>query len=238
MISTVTANGSGQARGRHEGERPGKGRGERPGRGRGRRAPLAALLACSLLSGCAALVTPNFETELSALRDGDYTLDPDHAYLLFKVGHLGLSKVVGRFNRVDATLDFDPDDLAAMSLEGQVAVASIDLDDESLEQRLLGPDWLDAARFAEARFVSTSVVAAPDGQLLVTGDFTLRGITQELQLRARFGGGADNLLTGRYTLGFEAEGELSRSAYGIDGFAALVGDAIEIEIHAEFQRAP
>jgi len=199
---------------------------------------MALGLSC-LLGGCAALVTPNYETELAALRDGDYTLDPDHAYLLFKVPHLGLSKVVGRFNEVDAVLDaFDPDDLAALRLEGRVVVASIDLDDETLERRLLGNDWLDAAAHPEARFTTTAVSASPDGRLRVTGDFTLRGITQELVLDARFGGGADNLLSGRYTLGFEASGTLSRSAYGIDGFAALVGDAIEIEIHAEFQRTP
>jgi len=182
------------------------------------------------------VLRPNYETELSALRAGDYTLDPEHAYLLFKVGHLGLSKVVGRFDQVDATLDFEPDDLAALRLDGQVAVASIDLDDEGLERRLLGPDWLGAERYPAATFTTTSVAALEGDRFSVTGDFTLRGVTRELVLQARFGGGADNLLTGRYTLGFEATGELSRSDHGIDGFGALVGDTIEIEIHAEFQR--
>ena len=202
------------------------------------RALAGALLLPLLLGGCASVLRPNYETELSALRAGDYTLDPEHAYLLFKVGHLGLSKVVGRFDQVDATLDFDADDLAALRLDGQVAVASIDLDDEGLERRLLGPDWLAAERYPAATFTTTSVAAGEGDRFDVTGDFTLRGVTRELVLQARFGGGADNLLTGRYTLGFEATGELSRSDYGIDGFGALVGDTIEIEIHAEFQRRP
>ena len=76
------------------------------------------------------------------------------------------------------------------------------------------------------------------GAFVVTGDFTLRGVTLPLELDGRFNGGADNILTGRYTLGFAASGSLSRSAYGIDAFGALVGDEVGIEIHAEFQRAP
>ena len=192
----------------------------------------------STLGGCAALVTPNYSTDLAELRSGDYTLDPDHAYLLFRVEHLGLSMVVGRFDTVDATLDFAPDDLAALRLDGVVDVASIDLDDEDLERRLRGSDWLDAAAFPEARFTTTEVVPGEDGAFVVTGDFTLRGTTLPLALDARFNGGADNILTGRYTLGFAASGTLSRSAYGIDSLGALVGDEIGIEIHAEFQREP
>lgn len=203
-----------------------------------RRVSLVLIAASLLASGCTSLVRPNYETALSELRNGDYTLDPDHAYLLFKVPHLGLSKVVGRFNEVDAALDFDPSDITALRLDGVVSVASIDLDDESLERRLLGGGWLDAEQHPEARFTTTEVAAGEGDAFNVTGDFTLRGITLPLTLQARFGGGADNLMTGRYTLGFEARGTLSRSAYGVDGLAALVGDTIEIEIHAEFQRVP
>lgn len=203
-----------------------------------RRVSLVLIAASLMASGCTSLVRPNYETALSELRNGDYTLDPDHAYLLFKVPHLGLSKVVGRFNEVDAELDFDPSDITALRLDGVVSVASIDLDDESLERRLLGGGWLDAEQHPEARFTTTEVAAGEGDAFNVTGDFTLRGVTFPLTLQARFGGGADNLLTGRYTLGFEAQGTLSRSAYGVDGLAALVGDTIEIEIHAEFQRVP
>jgi len=198
-----------------------------------------AVLACAVsVGGCAALVTPNYRTELAELRPGDYTLDPDHAYLLFRVEHLGLSTVVGRFDGVDATLDFDPDDIAGLRLDGVVDVASIDLDNEELERRLRGGDWLDAAAHPEARFTTTAVEPGEGGAFVVTGDFTLRGVTRPLRLDARFNGGADNILTGFYTLGFAADGILSRSAYGIDAFGALVGDEIGIEIHAEFQRAP
>ena len=204
------------------------------------KSPLVALGAASLLaSGCASLLAPkNLRTDVAELRSGDYVLDPDHAFLLFRVEHLGLSQVIGRFDEAEATLDFDPDDLGAMRLDGVVDTASLDFGNEGFERRIRGGEWLDVETYPEARFTTTSVTPGEDGAFTVTGDFTLKGTTLPLTLDARFNGGADNILTGCYTLGFAATGTLSRSAWGIDGLGALVGDEIGIEIHAEFQRAP
>lgn len=197
---------------------------------------LTTVMMAVLVGGCAAVVRPNFTQVLAELRAGAYTLDQDHAYLIFRIEHLGLSTVVGRFNRLDASLDFDPDQLSQLMLDGIVETESIDLNNPDLEDRLLGSDWLDAAQFPQARFESTSVEPAEQGEFVLTGDFTLRGITQPIALRATFKGGADNLLTGKYTLGFAATGQISRSDYGIDSLGALVADEVFIEIHAEFQR--
>ena len=195
------------------------------------------LLLAALVSGCASVIRPNYTQALTELRAGAYTLDRDHAYLIFRIEHLGLSTVVGRFNRVDASLDFDPEQLSQLVLEGVIETASIDLNNEDLEGRLRGSGWLDADQYPQARFESISVEPGEDGNFLLNGDFTLRGITQPVSLMASFNGGADNLLTGRYTLGFTATGQISRSAFGIDSLAALVADEVFIEIHAEFQRS-
>ena len=194
------------------------------------------LLLAILASSCALLITPNYTATRAELRSGNYTLDPDHAYLLFRVQHLGLSTVVGRFDAVDASLDFDPARLGALQLDGVVDMASVNLNNPNLEARLKAGDWFDVANHPEARFTTTNVEVVDDERLTVTGDFTLLGLSLPLELDVRFVGGADNLLTGRYTVGFSATGELSRSAYGIDGLGALIGDTIGIEIHAEFQR--
>lgn len=187
-------------------------------------------------SSCTSLVTPNFESELKSLRGGAYALDKEHAYLNFRIEHLGLSYVVGRFNELDASLDFDPEDPSTLMLEGIVDVGSIDFGNEDLDERIAGSGWLDAERYPQATFTSTTVEVTDDDGLVVTGDFTLHGVTLPLTLEGRFGGGADNLLTGRYTLGFSATGEISRSAFGVSAWPGLVGDAVIIELYAEFQR--
>jgi len=195
------------------------------------------LILALLIGGCTNVIRPNFTQSLVELRAGAYTLDQDHAYLIFRIEHLGLSTVVGRFNSVDATLDFDPEQLSELVLDGIIETTSIDLNNEDLERRLRGSGWLDTAQFPQARFESKTVEPGDEGEFVINGDFTLRGITQPVSLMAAFKGGADNLLTGRYTLGFTATGQIARSDYGIDSLGALVADEVFIEIHAEFQRA-
>lgn len=194
------------------------------------------LLLAALLTGCVSVIRPNYTQTLSELRSGDYSLDPEHVYVHFNIEHLGLSTIVGRFNSVDATLNFDPASIEELQLDGVIDVSSIDMNNESLENQLRGNDWLDTQGFPEARFRTISVTAIQDNDFIITGEFTLRGITQPMSLNATFKGGADNLLTGKYTLGFSANGSFLRSDFGIDAFAALVSDEVLIEIHAEFQK--
>ncbi|MFT5894762.1 MAG: polyisoprenoid-binding protein YceI [bacterium] len=194
------------------------------------------LLLAALLTGCVSIVRPNYTQTLSELRSGDYSLDPEHVYVHFNIEHLGLSTIVGRFNSVEATLDFDPTSLEELQLDGVIDVASIDMNNESLENRLRGADWLNTQKFPEAQFQTTSITATQNNDFVIAGEFSLRGITRPMSLNATFKGGADNLLTGKYTLGFSANGSFLRSDFGIDAFAALVADEVFIEIHAEFQK--
>ena len=68
------------------------------------------------------------------------------------------------------------------------------------------------------------------------GDLTFLGVTKEVVLDVTFNGGAMNMLTAKYTIGFEATSRFSRSDFGLDQYVGLVGDDITIEVHAEFLR--
>ncbi len=195
--------------------------------------------ACSFLAS-PSIVRPNFETETIKLREGNYKLDPDHSTLLFKIGHLNLATYVGRFNQIEASLEFDPKAIEDTVLEGIVEVASIDTNNAEFDSLLVGSDWFDAEQYPQARFVSTGVEPVPldDGriQLAVEGELTLRGVTRPVSMTATFNGGADNLLTRKYTLGFSATGSFMRSDFGIAKFPGLVSEQVDLEFFAEFQR--
>lgn len=197
---------------------------------------LAAVLSLALLVGCDALLKPDVKTELTQLREGSYRLDLNHTALIFKIGHLGISTYVGRFNRMAATLEFDPDNLAATRLDAVVDLTSLDLNNPKLEERLGERSWFNVAEHPEARFDTLGVEVLDNNRFRFTGNLTLRGITRPLTLDATFHGGADNMLTGRYTLGFSATGSLRRLDFGMDKFPSLVGDEVQVEIYAEFQR--
>ena len=189
-----------------------------------------------LLSSCASLIAPTVKTELHDLKGGQYQLDPSHASIVFKVNHLGLSTYVGRFNRANATLDFDPDNLQSLKLRGLIDTASVDVNNPSLEKTLRSDEWFDAKQFPQALFQSTHIRPGEGNTFTLHGQLTIRRVTVPVVLAAQFNGGAFNLLTGRYTLGFSATGGFLRSDFGLDQYGGLVGDKIDIAIDAEFLR--
>ena len=189
-----------------------------------------------LLGSCTSLVRPNFTQELVELRPGQYQLDKMHSFLNFRVDHLGLSKIIGRFNDFEATLDFDPQNPTAMELTGVVAANSIDVNNTDFQNTLQESDWLDSERFPQIVFASESVTVTDDNQFAVNGTLSMRGISKPLILEARFNGGADNIITRKYTIGFQANAKILRSEFGMDTFTAFAGDEIDIELHGEFLR--
>ena len=93
------------------------------------------------LTGCSSILQPDVNTNVSELEPGQYRIDPRHSALIFKVEHLGLSTFLGRFNTIDATLDFSPDDMANTRLDAVVQTGSVDVNDEKLEKMLKGGSW-------------------------------------------------------------------------------------------------
>lgn len=195
------------------------------------------LTTTTLLVGCSYLLTPNVETQIQKLRKGQYQLDPSHTSVLFKVSHLNLSTYVGRFNEMDASLDFDPEQLKKTNLQASVNTTSIDVNNESLEDSLRGATWFESERFPQATFKTISVQPLEQSnEFLFNAEMNLKGITKPIQLKATFHGGATNLLSGYYTIGFSAEGSIKRSEFGMDEYIPMVGDTVDIEIYAEFQK--
>jgi len=202
---------------------------------------MLALAAASsvMLVSCDQILTPGFETSVAELRGGGYTLDKDHAALLFKINHLGFSSFIGRFTAFDASLNFDPENIENSTLEVIVDPASINVNLPEFEEELRGSDWFDVATYPQAVYRTTSFVEAVDEDTFIfAGDLTLHGVTAPVNIEVNFHGGGRNFLTRRYTLGFSASMEFQRSAFGMDNMVAFgVGDDIELEIHVEFQDA-
>lgn len=195
------------------------------------------ILACSvLLMSCDRLLTPGQTTDIAELRSGAYTLDTDHAALLFKINHLGFSTFIGRFTDFDATLDFDPENIENSSMEVIVDMTSLDVNLPEFEEELKGGSWLDTETYPQAVYRTTSFVESNgENSFVFAGDLTFHGVTAPVNLEIEFHGGGRNFLTRSYTLGFSASAEFLRSDFGVDRFTSFgVGDEIELEIHVEF----
>lgn len=199
-----------------------------------RAAGIAALLT---LSACGYLIPAHHQTtEPSELPEGAYRLDPEHTALLFKIDHLGFSQFVGRFDRVEASLDFDPEKPQTSKLTVLVDMASVDVNPPEFAKELRGPDWFDVERYPEARFESRTIEVTGESRGIVRGDLTMHGIARPIALDVTFNGGGDNLITGDYTLGFAASGTLKRSDFDLGAYAPAIGDEVTLEISVEFGR--
>ena len=197
---------------------------------------LAVALLPLIAAGCASLAAPNVRTEPEALRAGAYALDQKHAALLFKADHLGFSKFVGRFESFDASLDFEAANPEAARIDAVIDIASLDIANDAFARTLTGPDWFDSGQFPQARFRSTAVTRTGETSGRMTGDLTLHGVTLPVTLEIAFNGGAQDLIRGDYVVGFSARGVFNRGDFGVDKYDGIVGDEIEIEIEAEFER--
>ena len=196
-----------------------------------------ALLVLLTLAGCGYLIPANNQTlDPARLEGGAYRLDPDHTALLWKVNHLGFTLYVGRFDRVEGSLDFDPEAPAASRLQVIVETASIGSVDPKLDSDLRGSGWFDAVTHPQIVFRSTAIDVTGKNTGRVTGDLTLHGVTRPMTLDVTFNGGATDIITGKYTLGFAATGTIKRSEFGVDDYVPAIGDEAQLEIYTEFLR--
>jgi polyisoprenoid-binding protein YceI len=203
-----------------------------------------ALMAASALTGCATVGTElatsvqglGWTLDTKSVPSGKYILDPDHTSLLFKVGHLGYSLYVGRFNSVHATMDYDHDHPEKSQLIVTVDPNSIDCNNATLEQTLTGKDYFDTGDYPQAFYAAESLTIKDDRHGVLNGELTLHGVTKPLPLNVIFNGGAKNTLTGKYTIGFSATATIRRSDFGMKTLVPLIGDDVYLEINTEFER--
>lgn len=155
-----------------------------------------------------------FLTAGSALAE-TYQFDKQgqHAFIEFRIQHLGYSWVYGNFKDFDGSFTYDAKDPSKDKVEVTIKTGSIDTNHAERDKHLRSGDFLNAAKFPEAKFVSTEV--KKDGETYkITGDFTLNGVTKPITLDAKLmGEGKDPW--GGYRAGFEAEGNIKLKEFNI-----------------------
>ena len=100
-----------------------------------------------------------------------------------------------------------------------------------LPKTLKGPAWFDAENYPQAKFISSDIEITGENTGVARGTLTLKGVSQPMDINITFNGGANNLLSGAYTIGFDAEAFFKRSDFGISKYRALVGDKIKLEFY-------
>ena len=173
------------------------------------------------------------------LASGVWTFDPHHSGVHFKVRHLGLTNVRGRFNGVDATLVVG-DDLASTHISATIDIASIDTNQPDRDAHLLGTDFFSADAHPTMTFTSTAIRETGGDEYEADGDLTINGITKQVTLSVEFGGAITHPGDGKLHAGFTATTQIVRDDFGIDFNMPLgvdkfaLGKKIDIDIDVQF----
>ncbi len=155
-----------------------------------------------------------------------------HAFITFKIKHLGYSWLLGRFNEFDGSFYYDAVKPEASSINVLIKTASVDSNHAERDKHLRGEDFLDVKKFPEARFVSKRVEVKDSEHAIMVGDFTLRGITKEIQFPVqKIGEGKDPW--GGYRAGFTGSTELKLADYGITYNLGPASATVLIELNVE-----
>jgi len=165
------------------------------------------------LSVCVAAV---LLSPFATVQARDYAIDIEgaHAFVQFRVKHLGISWLYGRFNKFDGEFSYDPADDSKNSVEVVVDVASIDSNHAERDKHLRSADFLNVKKFPEAKFVSKTFTSTEGNKAKLVGDLTLMGVTKEVTLDVvKTGEGKDPW--GGYRSGFEGTAVINAQDFGM-----------------------
>ncbi len=163
----------------------------------------------------------------------DYKIDKEgqHAFVNFRIQHLGYSWLYGTFRDFDGTFTFDEKNPSADKVNVTLNTNSVDTNHAERDKHLRSADFLNVAKFPQATFKSTAVKA--DGDALdVTGDLTLNGVTKPVTLKAKMIGQGDDPWGGKRA-GFEAAGKISLKEFNIKTDLGPASQDVELIISVE-----
>ena len=162
-----------------------------------------SLVAASLFAGSAAYAD-------------DYTIDTEgmHAFVQFRIKHLGYSWLYGRFDKFAGDFSYDEKKPEDAKVSVTVDTTSINTNNAERDKHLSSKDLLDVKAFPEAKFVSTKYTPAADGKGKLEGELTLHGVTKPLTIDVTEIGAGDDPWGG-YRRGFAGSATFALADYGI-----------------------
>ncbi|ELH6617975.1 YceI family protein [Escherichia coli] len=163
----------------------------------------------------------------------DYKIDKEgqHAFVNFRIQHLGYSWLYGTFKDFDGTFTFDEKNPAADKVNVKINTTSVDTNHAERDKHLRSTDFLNTEKYPQATFTSTSVKKDGD-ELDITGDLTLNGVTKPVTLEAKLIGQGDDPWGGKRA-GFEAEGKIKLKDFNIKTDLGPASQEVDLIISVE-----
>jgi polyisoprenoid-binding protein YceI len=170
-----------------------------------------------------------------------YRIDAAHSYVGFRVRHLAVADVRGRFTRFSGYIMLDESDVTRSTVDVTVDAGSIDTSNERRDDHLRSDDFFEVERYPRLLFVGRRIERSGSGMVLV-GDLTIRDVTREIRVPFELSGPVE-AGNGQRVLGAAAEVRVNRFDYGLrwNRFTEaiqVVGDEVRIDLQIEARTEP
>lgn len=168
-----------------------------------------------------------------------WAIDTTHSEITFKVKHLVISTVTGKFNEFDATLESSGDDFEDAEIRFEANINSIDTNNDDRDNHLKSEDFFHASEHPKLVFESRSFKKSAKNEYKLIGDLTIRGNTKTVELDAIYGGTVQDPY-GQTKAGFEVTGAINRKEFGLKWNAAteagnlVVSDEVKLALNVQF----
>jgi polyisoprenoid-binding protein YceI len=204
------------------------------------------LLICTIVALPFTAISASEMTPARNMPSGIYDLDLSHASLTWKVNHLGLSHYTARFTKINAQLDFDASNPLKSTVVAKIDPTSVETDfpykeKTDFNKKLgIGAEWFNGIKYPQITFKSTKIERTEEmaaDNALVYGDLTFLGVTKPVVLNVRFNGAYESKPYANVpALGFSAKSKIKRSDFGLATYVPMIGDDVDINIEAEFNK--
>jgi polyisoprenoid-binding protein YceI len=172
-----------------------------------------------------------------------WNIDPAHSAAEFKVKHMMISNVKGKFSGISGVLKLDQTDPTRSTVEASVPVATLSTQDDQRDAHLKSADFFDADKFPTMSFKSLAVHPMEPGECAVSGELTMHGVTKAITFAVEGPTLPAKDPWGNLRVGLSATAKINRKDFGLTWNAALetggvlVGEEIAISLDVEFIKA-
>jgi len=169
----------------------------------------------------------------STLFGGTYNIDKSHSNVGFKVKHLMISNVTGKFDKFNGNFEYDEKTNTLKSLVGNIEISSINTESEKRDAHLKSADFFDEKNHPKSTFKLTKTVEDK-----AYGIITIRGISKDIVLDFENNGSIKDPW-GNTRVGLELNGKINRKDFGLNWNKALelggvvVGEKVKLSIELE-----
>jgi polyisoprenoid-binding protein YceI len=171
---------------------------------------------------------------ITPVHAADYLIDTQgaHAFIQFRIKHLGYSWLIGRFNDFSGSFSYDEKNPSAAKVVVKIDPASIDSNHAERDKHLRGKKFLHVSKYRKAKFVSTAFEEKSDGKAVLKGKLTLHGVTRSITIDVEhIGHGSDPW--GGYRRGFFGTTTLTLADFGINYNLGPASRQVQIELSVE-----